>query len=90
MTLDFDQPIILRPSDVADDVPAQVIALADTLRSLNAEATHLLSIVTRPMSDCGRTFSRVQNDAVQIQEMVGRVQDSLEVLTRTLRASGRL
>ena len=84
------QPLKLRADDLPDDVPTQVIALADTLRSLNAEATHLLSIVTRPQSDMGRTFSRVQNDAVQIQEMIGRVQDSLEVLTRTLRASGRL
>ena len=89
--MEFDaRPVTLRPSDVADDVPAQVIGLADTLRSLNAEATHLLSIVTRPQADYGRTFSRVQNDAVQIQEMVGRVQDSLELLTRTLRATGRL
>jgi len=84
------QPLKLRAEDLPDDVPAQVIALADTLRSLNAEAAHLLSIVTRPQSDMGRTFSRVQNDAVQIQEMVSRVQDSLELLTRTLRASGRL
>ena len=89
MSMD-SQPLKLRADDLPDDVPAQMIALADTMRSLNAEATHLLSIVTRPHADMGRTFSRVQNDAVQIHEMIGRVQDSLEVLTRTLRASGRL
>jgi hypothetical protein len=84
------RPLKLRTDDLRDDMPALAFALADTLRALNAEATHLLSVVTRPQTDVGRTLSRVQVGAVQIQEQTARAQDALETLTRALRAAGRL
>lgn len=87
---DFPEPIKLRPADMADDVPAQLFAIADTLRSLNADAAHMVSILAARQTDVGRTLSRVQSEAVQIRETTARAQESFEALTRTLRAAGRL
>ena len=86
----FPEPVTLRAVDLADDIPTQLFALADLLRSLNADTTHMVSILSARQTDVGRTLSRVQAEAVQIRESAAGVQQSVETLTRTLRAAGRL
>lgn len=90
MALNFDGPIKLRADDLAEDVPAQLFALADALRSLNADTAHMVSILSARQTDVGRTLSRVQAEAVTLQETSARAQESFETLTRTLRAAGKL
>jgi len=92
MALHFDDPtpIRLHPADQADDTPALLLALAETLRSLNAETTYLLSVLTDQSRDVGRRIYLAEAQARTVLETTGRAQESVERLTRSLRAAGRL
>jgi hypothetical protein len=90
MSLDFDQPITRRAADQADDAPALLLALAETLRTLNAEQTYLLSIVTDTSRDLGRRIYLAEAQGRTALETAGRAQQAVERLTRSLRAAGRL
>lgn len=84
------RPMKLRPEDTADDIPAQLFALAGMLRTQNAEMTYLLSILRDTSRDVGRRIYLAEAQGGRILETTARTRDSLEVLTRTLRAAGRL
>lgn len=90
MALEFNEPITLRAADLADDVPAQLFLLADQVRTINTETTYLLSVLNGRSADVGRKLSRAHGEAIQIRETCALLQESVETLTRTLRAAGRL
>lgn len=84
-------PVTLKAEDrPAEDPQALVIELTATLRTQTDELAYLLSVLRDTSRDVGRRIYLAEAQGQQAIETAGRVRESVERLSRAIRAAGRL